>query len=119
MSKYSKEIQDKTRKWVSELFTNATYPDLNEKMRYISRAFARQGESMTLSGLIKTSWNNSAFLPPSGYSHDIDKAYVDCGYAHIMSYEQFIFALPQIWYTTLFRIIQEWEAKCSETDLAY
>lgn len=40
-------------------------------------------------------------------------------YAHIMSYEQFIFALPQIWYTTLFRIIQEWEAEYPEAELAY
>lgn len=119
MSKYSKEIQDKTREWVGELFTNMTYPSLNDRMKYISKAFARQGESMTLLGLIKTSYNNSAFMPPNGYNNNIDKAYVDCGYAHIMSYEQFIFALPQIWYTTLFRIIQEWEAEYPEAELAY
>ena len=119
MSKHSKEIQDKTREWVGELFTNMTYPSLNDRMKYISKAFARQGESMTPLGLIKTSYNNSAFLPPIGYSHCLDEVYVDCGYKQIMSYEQFIFAFPQIWYTTLFRLIQEWESQCAETELAY
>lgn len=119
MSKYSKEIQDKTREWVGEVFTGMTYPNLNEKMRYIRNSFIRTGEDMTLLGLIKTSYEYSSFLPPTGYGHCLDEVYVGCGYKQIMSYEQFVFALPQIWYTTLFRLIQEWEAECSETELAY
>jgi hypothetical protein len=119
MSKYSKEIQDKTREWVGELFTGVTYSGLNERMRYISMAFAKQSEDITLLGLIKTSYNHSSFLPPNVYGHDLDKVYVDCGYAQIMSYEQFIFAIPQIWYTTLFRLIKEWESQWVGTELAF
>lgn len=119
MSKYSKEIQDKTRKWVGEIFTGLTYSDPNDRMIYIRNSFFRTGQDITLLGLIKTSHNYSYFLPPTGYNQCLDEVYVDCGYKQIMSYEQFIFALPQIWYTTLFRLIQEWEAECSETELAY
>lgn len=119
MSKYSKEIQDKTREWVGTTFSSSTYTNLDSRMKYIRNSFIRSGEDMTLLGLIKTSYNYSAFLPPTGYSHYLDEVYVDCGYKQIMSYEQFIFAFPQIWYTTLFRLIQEWRAQSTETELAY
>lgn len=119
MSKYSKEIQDKTREWVGDIITSTTYSDLNDRMRYIRNSFIRAGEDMTLLGLIKTSYEHSTFLPPTGYGHSLDEVYEDCGYKQIMSYEQFIFALPQIWYTTLFRLIQEWESQSTETELAY
>lgn len=119
MSKYSKEIQDKTREWVGTTFISTTYTNLNDRMKCIRKSFIRSGEDMTLLGLIKTSYNHSSFLPPTGYSHCLDEVYVDCGYKQIMSYEQFIFAFPQIWYTTLFRLINEWESQCTETELAY
>jgi hypothetical protein len=119
MSKYSKEIQDKTREWVGTTFISITHPDLNNRMAYIRRSFIRSGEDMTLLGLIKTSHSHSSFLPPTVYSHYLDEAYVDCGYKQIMSYEQFIFAFPQIWYTTLFRLIKEWESQYTGTELAY
>ena len=119
MSKYSKDIQDKTREWVGTTFIGMTHPNLDSRMSYIRRSFNRSGEGMTLLGLIKTSHAFSTFLPPSGYSHCLDGFYEDCGYKQIMSYEQFIFALPQIWYTTLFRLIKEWESQCDEIELAY
>ena len=119
MSKYSKEIQDKTREWVSNTFISSTYLSLDSRMKYIRNSFIRSGEDMTLLGLIKTSYNYSSFLPPTGYSLCLDDVYVDCGYKQIMSYEQFIFAFPQIWYTTLFRLIQEWRSQSTETELAY
>lgn len=119
MSKYSKEIQDKTRAWVGELFTGVTSSNPNERMRFIRNSFIRTGEDMTLLGLIKTSHVASHFLPPAGYGYSLEEVYVGCGYKQIMSYEQFVFALPQIWYTTLFRLIQVWEAECPETELAY
>lgn len=119
MSKYSKEIQDKTREWVSNTFISSAYYSLDSRMKHIRNSFIRSGEDMTLLGLIKTSYNYSSFLPPTGYSHCLDEVYVDCGYKQIMSYEQFIFAFPRIWYTTLFRLIQEWKSQSTETELAY
>lgn len=119
MSKYSKEIQDKMRKWVEKLFIERTYDDIDERMRYIDRVLVSEGVELTLFGVIRVSQEYENFTPPNCYIAPIETVYLECGFNHIMTYEQFIFAIPQIWYTTLFRLIKEWKAQYTETELAY
>ena len=119
MSKYSKEIQDKTREWVEKLFIGRTYHDIDERVRYIDRAFFHADTELTLPGVICVSQDNSNFTPPNCYTESIAEAYIDCGFNNVMTYEQFVFAIPQIWYTTLFRLIKEWKSQYAGTELAY
>lgn len=119
MSKYSKGIQDKTREWVGSLFIERTYHDIDDRMRYIDRVLVREGVELTLLGVIRVSQEHSNFTPPNCYTERIATAYIGCGFNRVMSYEQFVFAIPQIWYTTLFRLIKEWESQCDGTELAY
>lgn len=119
MSKYSKEIQDKTRAWVERLFIARTYNSIDNRVRFIYKMLNIAEAELTLLGVIRVSQSSNSFTPPNCYTESIETAYIDCGFNHIMTYEQFVFALPQIWYTTLFRLIQEWKSQCTEAELAY
>lgn len=119
MSKYSKEIQDKTREWVERLFIARTYNSIDNRVRFINKMLNLAEAELTLLGVIRVSQISNSFTPPNCCTESIETAYLDCGFNHIMTYEQFVFALPQIWYTTLFRLIKEWESQYTGTELAF
>lgn len=115
----NKLIQKNIRDFVEDRILGALYSDKKLALKWILKRFEEYDKKLTIDSLIELSSQYSIFLAPTPYNVDTERMYKDLGLKGIMTYRQFIFELPKIWYTTLFRLIQEWKADSSEGELAY
>lgn len=117
--KTNESIQKNIRGCVQNIIYCNLYSDRERTMKWILLRFEAHDKKLSLEHLIELSSDYSAFLPPNPYTADTMSIYKDLGLKEIMNYNQFIFELPRMWYTTLFRLIQEWKSQSTETELAY
>lgn len=117
--KTNESIQRNIRDHVQDVICRNLYSDKKMTLKWILERFKEHDKKLSLEHLIELSGDYRAFLPPNPYNINTRKIYSDLGLQEIMSYSQFIFELPRIWYTALFRLIQEWMAESPDTELAY
>lgn len=108
--KTNNSIQQNIRRYVEDRILGNLYSDKKRALKWILQRFEDYDKKLTIDSLIELS---------SEYSVDTKRTYEDLGLKEIMSYSKFVFEIPKIWYATLFRLIQEWEADSSEAELAY
>ena len=118
--KLNETIKQDIRNEVIRIILSSIYSDKKQTLRWILSRFENLREQISLEGLIELSKGYSSFLPPNPYSHDTRRIYKVTGLDGIMTYPQFVFELPRIWYTTLYRLICEWTDEFNEsTETAY
>lgn len=117
--KTNESIQKNIRNYVQCVICNNIYSDRKQTLKWILQRFEEHDKQLSLVHLIELSSDYSSLLPQNPYTANTRHIYKELGLNEIMSYNQFVFELPRIWYTTLFRLIQEWEAEYSDTNLAY
>lgn len=112
-------IQKNIRRFVEDRVLGALCSDKKLALKWILDRFEEYDKKQSIDGLIELSSQYSVFLAPTPCNVDTERMYKVLGLKGTMTYRQFIFELPKIWYTTLFRLIQEWKADGSEGELAY
>lgn len=114
-----KSIGDKTREYIEQEYNRRIGEDLSKNIKLIKTCFEGSGYPMTLQGLVYLSGEYRAFLPPTPFDGPLPTWYIDLGYSEFMPYEEFVFSFPRIWYTTSFRLFNEWMDKACADELAY
>ena len=118
--KTNESIQKNIRDYVQRAICGSIYTDRRMTLKWILQRFEEHDKKLSIDHLIELSSDYSAFLPQNPYNTDTMRMYKDLGLNDVMSYTQFIFELPRIWYTTLYRLICEWDEEFNEsTDTAY
>lgn len=118
--KLNEAIKHNIRNEVSRIILSSIYSDKKSTIKWIISRFEERGFTISLEGLIELSGDYSSFLSPSPYNHNTRQIYKATGLDGIMTYPQFVFELPRIWYTTLYRLIVEWRDEFGENqDTAY
>ena len=118
--KLNETIKQDIRNEVSRIILSSIYSDKKTTLRWILSRFEEHREQISLEGLIELSRDYSSFLSPNPYNHNTRQMYKVTGLDGIMTYPQFVFELPRIWYTTLYRLIVEWKDEFYESqDTAY
>lgn len=118
--KTNETIKQDIRNEVSRIILSSIYSDKKQTLRWILSRFEGHREQISLEGLIELSKDYSSFLPPNPYNRNTRKIYKVTGLDGIMTYPQFIFELPRIWYTALYRLIVEWKEEFDKNqDTAY
>jgi hypothetical protein len=107
-------IQKNIRDYVQLSICRSLYSDRELTLKWILRRFEDRDKKLSIDSLIELSSEFSAFLPQNPYSTNTMQIYKDLGLSETMSYTQFIFELPRIWYTTLYRLIVEWRDESDE-----
>lgn len=106
--KINETIKQDIRNEISRIILSSLYSDKKRTLEWILRRFGDNGVQLSLEGLIELSEDFNSFIPPSPYNHDTRRMYKVTGLDGVMTYTQFIFELPRIWYATLYRLICEW-----------
>lgn len=118
--KQNESIKKNIRDYVQNVICCNIYSDRNLTLKWILQRFEEHDKQLSLEHLIEMSSDYSAFLPPTPYNTNLMRIHRDLGLKEVMSYSQFIFELPRIWYTTLHRLICEWEDEFNgSVDMAY
>lgn len=118
--KTNESIQKNIRDYVQCTICGNIYSDRKMTLKWILQRFEEHDKKLSLDHLIELSADYSSFLPQNPYNTNTRQNYKDIGLSDVMSYSQFIFELPRIWYTTLYRLICEWDEEFNEsTDTAY
>jgi hypothetical protein len=118
--KTNESIQKNIRDYVQQTICNSLYADRKTTLKWIMERFEGHEKSLSLEHLIELSADYSSLLATNPYNYDTKRIYKDIGLSEVMSYTQFIFELPRIWYTTLYRLICEWNEEFNEgVDTAY
>lgn len=110
----NESIQKNIRDYVQRTVCDCLYSDKKATLKWILKRFEEHDKKLSLDHLIELSSDYSAFLPQTPYNTDTKQLYKELGLKEIMSYSQFIFELPRIWYTTLYRVICEWKDEFNE-----
>lgn len=118
--KTNESIQKGIRDYIQRTICSSIYTDRKATLKWIMQRFEERDKQLSLDHLIEMSSDYSAFLPQNPYNTDTKRIYKDLGLSEVMSYTQFIFELPRIWYTTLYRLLCEWNEEFNESvDTAY
>lgn len=113
--KTNESIQKNIRDHVQRTICGNIHSDRKQTLKWILRRFEDRGKALSLDNLIELSAEYSACLPHNPYNTDTKQIYKDLELNEVMSYTQFIFELPRIWYTTLYRLICEWNDELNES----
>ena len=113
--KTNESIQKNIRNYVQRVICDNIYSDRKQTLKWILQRFEEHDKQLSLDHLIELSSDYSSFLPHNPYNTDLKQTYRDLGLDEIMSYSQFVFELPRIWYTTLYRLICEWKEEFNES----
>ena len=113
--KINESIQKNIRDYVQNTICCSISSDRKQTLKWILQRFEGHDKKLSLDHLIELSSDYSCFLPPSPYNTNTKHIYKDIGLKEIMSHNQFIFELPRIWYTTLYRLICEWNEEFNES----
>lgn len=101
-------IKKNIRDYVQRTICGSLYSDRGQTVKWILERFEEHGKTLSLDNLIEMSSDYSSFLPQNPYNTDTKRIYKDLGLSDVMTYTQFILELPRIWYTTLYRLLCEW-----------
>ena len=113
--KTNESIQKNIRNYVQRVISDNIYSDRKQALTWILQRFEEHDKQLSLDHLIELSSDYSAFLPLNPYNSNLKHTYKELGLNEIMSYSQFIFELPRIWYTTLYRLLCEWNDEFNES----
>lgn len=113
--KANESIQKKIRDHIQHTICNNIYSDRKQTFKWILQRFEEHDKKLSLDHLIELSSDYSSFLPHTPYNSDTMWIYTHLGLNEVMSYTQFIFELPRIWYTTLYRLLCEWYDEFNES----
>lgn len=114
-----KSIGEKTREYIEQEYNRRIGGDWSENIKWIKTCFEGTGRPITLQGLVYLSGEFRTFLPPNPFDGILPTWYINLGYSEIIPYEEFVFSFPRIWYTTSFRLFNEWMDKVYTDELAY
>lgn len=112
--KINESIQKNIRDYVQNIICCNISSDRKQTLKWILQRFEEHDKKLSLDHLVEMSSDYSSFLPPNPYNINTKQIYRDLGLNKIMSYNQFIFELPRMWYTTLYRLICEWNDEFNE-----
>lgn len=112
--KTNDKIKQNIREEVRRIICSNIYTDEKSTLKWILQRFEEHQLSLSLEGLLDLSRDYSSFIAPNPYNHNTRRMYVRMELDGVMTYPQFIFELPRIWYTTLYRLIVEWNDESSE-----
>lgn len=101
-------IKKNIRDYVQRTICGSIYSDRKMTLKWILQRFEEHDKKLSIDHLVELSADYSAFLPQNPYNTNTKQIYKDLRLSEVMSYSQFIFELPRIWYTTLYRLICEW-----------
>jgi hypothetical protein len=116
--KQNESIKKNIRDYVQNVICGNIYSDRKQTLKWILQRFEEHDKQLSLEHLVELSSDYSSFLPQTPYNTNLMRIHRDLGLKEVMSYSQFIFELPRIWYTTLYRLICEWNEEfngCTET----
>lgn len=113
--KTNESIQKNIRDYVQRTICCNLYTDRKATFKWIMKCFDEHNKTLSIEHLIDMSADYSSFLPTNPYNTDTRRIYRDLGLKEVMSYTQFIFELPRIWYTTLYRLLCEWNDEFNES----
>lgn len=113
--KTNKSIQKNIRNYVQQTICGSIDSDRKQTLKWILQRFEESDKKLSLNNLIELSSDYRSFLPQNPYNTDTMRIYKDLGLNEIMTYTQFIFELPRIWYTTLYRLLCEWNDEFNES----
>lgn len=113
--KTNESIQKNIRDYVQRIICGSIYTDRKSTLKWILQRFEERAKQLSVDHLIELSADYSPFLPPNPYTSNTKSTYRDLGLGDVMSYSQFISELPRIWYTTLYRLICEWNEEFNES----
>lgn len=118
--KTNESIKQNIRNYVQNTICGSIYSDRKMTLKWILQRFEEHDKKLSLEHLIELSSDYSSFLPQTPYNTNLMRIHRDLGLKEVMSYSQFIFELPRIWYTTLYRLICEWNEEFNgSTETAY
>lgn len=113
--KTNESIQKNIRDCVQRTVCNSLYTDRKTTLKLILDRFKEHDKTLSIEHLIEMSADYISLLPINPYNMDAKRIYKDIGLSEVMSYTQFIFELPRIWYTTLYRLLCEWNDEFNES----
>ena len=113
--KTNKSIQKNIRDYVKNTICRSIYSDRKMTLKWILQRFDEHDKQLSIDHLIELSADYSLFLSPNPYNSNTKAIYNDLGLSAVMSYRQFIFELPRIWHTTLYRLICEWNEEFNQS----
>lgn len=118
--KTNESIQKNIRNYVQRAICDNIYSDRKQTLKWILQRFEEHDKQLSLDSLVELSSDYRVFLPHNPCNTNTKHSYKELGLNEVMTYTQFIFELPRIWYTTLYRLICEWDEEFNEsTDTAY
>ena len=113
--KVNESIQKNIRDYVQRTICCSIYSDRKATLKWILQRFEEHDKKLSIDSLIELSADYSSFLPQTPYNTNLKEIHRDLGLKEVMNYSQFIFELPRIWYTTLYRLICEWNEEFHES----
>ena len=113
--KTNESIQKNIRDCVQRTIRNSLYTDRKTTLKWTLDRFKEHNKTLSVEHLIEMSADYSSLLPINPYNIDAKRIYKDMGLSEVMSYTEFIFELPRIWYTTLYRLLCEWNDEFNES----
>lgn len=113
--KVNESIQKNIRDYVQRTICCSICSDRKATLKWILRRFEEHDKKLSIDSLIELSADYSSFLPQTPYNTNLKEIHRDLGLKEVMNYSQFIFELPRIWYTTLYRLICEWNEEFNES----
>lgn len=112
--KTNEAIQKNIRDYVQRTICGSLYTDRKMTLKWILDRFDEHNKTLSIEHLIEMSADYSSLLPTNPYNTDTKRIYGDLELREVMTYTQFIFELPKIWYTTLYRLLCEWKEEFNE-----
>lgn len=113
--KMNETIKKNIRDYVQQTICGSLYTDRKATLKWIMKRFEEHNKTLSIEHLIEMSADCNSFLPPNPYNTDTKRIYGCLGLSEVMTYTQFIFELPRIWYTTLYRSLCEWTDEFNES----
>lgn len=113
--KMNETIKKNIRDYVQQAICNSLYSDRKTTFKWIMQRFDEHNKTLSIEHLVDMSADYSSLLPTNPYNIDTRRIYGDLGLKEVMTYTQFIFELPKIWYTTLYRLLCEWYDEFNES----
>lgn len=113
--KTNKSIKKNIRDYVQRTICNSIHSDRKQTLKWILQRFEAHDKTLSIEHLIEMSGDYSALLPTNPYNTNTKRIYEDLGLREVMCYTQFIFELPRIRYTTLYRLLCEWNDEFNES----
>lgn len=112
--KQNEELRILLRNFVSETFLTSCMRDKRGAVDLVVSTHRFNDLTLSVESLISLSAGYRPYNAPTPYDMNVKHLYDSLDLSGIMTYKQFIFELPRLWYTTLYRLLCEWKEEFSE-----